>query len=287
MNAPVAETELSGGLQGVLLTSADASGLGIVVLGGSSGRVEVARARLFAERGATALAMRWFGGEGQPPGICEIPLESFTVAIDRLSAEGCTRFAILGTSKGAEAALLVAAEDRRVDIVIAISPSSLVWANADAGRDGESWPLRSSWTRNGVPLPFVPYDVEWYVQQQPPPAALRPYHERSLASFPQTIEPARIPVESAHADIILVAGEDDALWPSAPFAREIAARLRAHGKEPVLVTHPDAGHRLILRGEPAMPRPEGRDWGGTDEADAELGRAAWEVIAAKLGLGGA
>src|SRR2546430_5626801 len=46
----------------------------------------------------------------------------------------------------------------RVRVVAAISPSSVVWANAGPGIDGVAWPQRSSWTRGGVPLPFIKYD---------------------------------------------------------------------------------------------------------------------------------
>lgn len=95
----IEERALTKPLQGVLLTPRRSNGLGIVVLGGSSGSVNVERARLFAEHGATAVALRWFGGEGQIPGICEVPLESFTLATDRLLTAGCNRIAYVGTSK--------------------------------------------------------------------------------------------------------------------------------------------------------------------------------------------
>jgi hypothetical protein len=71
-------------------------------------------------------------GEGQIPGICEVPLESFMPATDKLVEAGCTRIAYVGTSKGAEAALLLAVHDPRIDTVIAFSPSSVVWANSSA-----------------------------------------------------------------------------------------------------------------------------------------------------------
>ena len=58
--------------------------IGVAVLAGSSGRVDVERARLLARHGALALALRWLGGEGQPPGICEVPLETFGAAVDWL-----------------------------------------------------------------------------------------------------------------------------------------------------------------------------------------------------------
>jgi len=43
---------------------------------------------LFAAQGCTALALRWFGGVDQVPGICEIPLETFTAACSKDAIEG-------------------------------------------------------------------------------------------------------------------------------------------------------------------------------------------------------
>lgn len=157
----VHEASLSGDLQGSILKPAAQTGWGVVVLAGSSGRVDVARAKLFAGLGAVCIALRYFGDERQPPGICEVPLEVFTRATDRLIEEGCERVAYVGTSKGAEAALLIATDDPRVRVVAAISPSSVVWANTGPGIDGVAWPQRSSWTRGGVPLPFIKHDETW------------------------------------------------------------------------------------------------------------------------------
>ena len=109
----VDETSLSTDLQGSILKPAEPTGWGVVVLAGSSGRVDVARAKLLAGLGAVCIALRYFGGERQPPGICEVPLEVFTRATDRLIEEGCERVAYVGTSKGAEAALLIATDDPR------------------------------------------------------------------------------------------------------------------------------------------------------------------------------
>jgi hypothetical protein len=157
----VHEASLSRDLQGPILKPAEPTGWGVVVLAGSSGRVDVARARLFAGLGAVCIALRYFGGERQPPGICEVPLEVFTRATDRLIEEGCERVAYVGTSKGAEAALLIATDDPRVRVVAATSPSSVVWVNIGPGIDGVAWPQRSSWTRGGVPLPFIKYNETW------------------------------------------------------------------------------------------------------------------------------
>ena len=279
---PFLEIALTEGLQGSLLKPERQSGWGVVVLGGSSGRVDAARAGLFADRGAVAVALRWFGGEGQTPGICEIPLESFAPAIQRLIEEGCDRIALVGTSKGAEAALLVASHDPRVDAVVAISPSSVVWANTGPGKDGIEWPLRSSFTHRGAPLPFVPHEAEALlsISRVPPVRYVELFH-KSLQTFAKHLPQAAIPIERARAAVTLVAGEDDALWPSATFARALADRLAASGKAASLILHSTAGHRVLLPGE-TTPRSTVNAHGGTDEADRELGRAAWSTISRLL-----
>lgn len=280
------ETALTGGLQGSLLKPERPSGLGVVVLGGSSGRVDVARAGLFADRGAVAIAMRWFGGEGQSPGICEIPLEMFAQATDRLIDEGCHRIAFLATSKGAEAALLVASYDPRVDVVVAFSPSSVVWANVGAGKDGFEWPPRSCFTHRGRPLPFVPHEAEALLSvSRLPPVRYLELFQQSLRTFAVLLPQAAIPIERVRAEVILVAGEDDALWPSATFAKALADRLRINGKAASLLLHPTAGHRVLLPGE-TMPRSTVNEHGGTDEADRELGCAAWSEISRHLEFAG-
>jgi dienelactone hydrolase len=239
----------------------------------------VVRAGLFAERGVLAIALRWFGGAGQSPGICEIPLEIFAQAIDRLREEGCDRIGFVGTSKGAEAALLVASFDLRVKVVIATSPSSVVWANVGPGRDGFEWPLRSCFTRDGLPFAFVPHAAESLLSvNRRPPVRYLELFEESLRRFAGHLPPAAIPIERSRAEIVLAAGGDDALWPSAAFAEALDVRLNAHGKASSLVIHPAAGHRVLLPGE-STPKSTVNAHGGTDEADRELGTAAWAEIA--------
>jgi uncharacterized protein len=221
----IRETALAGDVQGTLLTPERSVGLGVVVLTGSSGRVDVVRAGLFASRGAIARALRWFGGDGLTPMIHEVPLETFTRATDRLIKEGCDRIAYVGTSRGAEAATLVAIDDSRVDVVIAISPTSVVWA-------GDGLPPGSSWTRKGIPLPFVHYDVSAFPAPADGPVSYRRYCEESLARFANEVPAASIQIEKARARVVLIAGGDDALWPSDLFARSLADRLEAAGKHP-------------------------------------------------------
>jgi hypothetical protein len=283
----VIERELTDPWEGALATPARGSHIGVLVLAGSSGRVERERVRILARQGMTALSIRWFGGPGQAPGICEIPLETFTTAIDLLQANGAERIGILGASKGAEAALLTAVHDPRVDVVIALSPTSRVWCNVGPGRDGAQRPYRSSWTWREQALPFVPLDDSWTpTEPGSGPVAIRGWYELSEQTFAHLLPSAEIPVDKARADLLLVAGGDDAMWPSLPFAEQLARRRRSAGSTVRLIARHDAGHRPRLPGEsPASPSPQFR-YGGTPEADVLLGAAAWPHILDMLSRGG-
>lgn len=280
----VTECEVTDPWEGSLVAPARGSDVGVLVLGGSSGRVERERARLLARQGLAALAIRWFGGPGQPPGVCEVPLETFTAAVDLLRRNGARRVGVLGVSKGAEAALLTAVHDPRVDVAVALSPTSLVWCNVGPGHDGTAHPYRSSWTWRGRPLPFVPLDDSWTpAEPDGAPVAVRGWYERSERTFAHLLPPAEIPVAAARAELLLVAGGDDAMWPSLPFAERLARRRHAAGAPVRLVAHADAGHRTRLPGESPAPASPRFRYGGTPEADARLGAAAWPHILDALG----
>jgi hypothetical protein len=267
-----------------LVRPADASRVGVLALLGSSGRMDVERARFFAQHGAHGMALRWFGGRGQPGGICEIPIEVFVRALDRLSEEPVDRLAVVGLSKGAEAALLLACVDARIDLTVAISPPSVVWANVGPGLDGKVSPYRSSWTWQGEPLPFVPYDDSWTPAEAGGPIAYRTLYEQSLAVHPEAAQAAAIPIEDAAGDLLLVAGSDDEVWPSVSSARALSQRRVACDRQVEVLLHEHAGHSPLW---PAQPVPEPSEYltrGGTAAADAELGSVTWNAIAQRLGL---
>jgi hypothetical protein len=281
MTAPD-EERLRDGLEGTVVGAGGRRDIGVLVLAGSSGRVDVERARLLARAGARAVALRWFGGAAQPPGICEVPLETFVAALDWLSEHGARRIGIVGQSKGAEAALLVACRDPRVTSVVGISPSSVAWANVGPGVDGHAHPYRSSWTWRGEPLPFVPYDESWEPGEEP--VAFRSLYEASLLAFPAARAAAAIPVEQCEAELLLVAGGNDAMWPSDAFAAELAGRRREAGRQVRVVADPEAGHRPVLPGEPAPEASTSIAHGGSADADERIGRAAWPHVLEQLGL---
>ena len=130
----------------------------VLVLGGAEGGNRWARsvAQDLASHGYVAMAEAYFNAPGLPQQLLDIPLERFKAGIDRLARDARVdrnRIAVLGLSKGAEAALLVAGRDRRIKAVVAGSPSDVVWQ----GIDRKNGAIASSWTEKGVPLPFVTF----------------------------------------------------------------------------------------------------------------------------------
>jgi uncharacterized protein len=258
-----------------------ATGTGALVVAGSSGRLDVDRAEMLASRAVTALALRYFGGDGQPQVPREIPLETFTEAIDLLSDE-CERIVLIGLSYGAEAALLTAAVDERVDAVVALAPTDVAWEGQHEHDDDAR---RSKWTHEGRPVPFVPLDRAWKPRSLMPAYVEHYERSRELAGI-DTVEAAAIPVERFRGELVLVAGGDDKVWPSERAAENIAARRARLDLETVVITDPRAGHPVVLPGEtpPTSPRPY--QVGGDEGAPQRLGALAWPAIQQILRCGG-
>lgn len=249
------------------------TGTGVLLLAGSSGRVDVQRARVLQAHGAFVLAIRWFGGPGQQPGPFEVPVELFVHALDDLE-QHVDVLAIAGTSFGGEAALLTASLDPRIQATVGFAASSVVWP----GWDGRSWV--SHWTWRGRPVPFVPIDPTWEPRDDPP--SFLPLYERGLRSG--SVDTGAIEVERIAGEVLLIAGADDLVWPSVAFAERISGRRRAFGLPTEVITHPRAGHRAILPGETPPTGGMTMARGGTARDDAELGAAGWPSVARVLRL---
>lgn len=261
------------GIEGVRWLPDTPGAVGALVLAGSSGRVDSRRAELLARQGVVAESIRWFGGAGQHDGPWEIPLELFLDRVEGL-ARDCERVVVLGTSFGAEAALLVGAHSLDVSTVIAFAPSDVVWAGVRP--DGSA---TSHWTLEGVPLPWVPFDESWEQEGEVP--AFVGLYEASRRCAPDRLGAARIPVERIE-QVLLVAGGDDQVWPALSMAESIRTRRAEHGLDTVLVSDPEAGHRTVLPGEDVVTGGMPMRRGGNEAADRRLGAAAWSHLAALL-----
>jgi dienelactone hydrolase len=212
--------------------------IGVLVLGGSEGGTPDRLAKSIAREGYPVLSLAYFKTTGTPDYLDMIPLEYFDKPIEWLSQQSAPNgIVVVGGSKGAELALLLASMHPQITGVIAISPSSVVWQ----GLPKVFWPPRSSWSLAGKPVPFVPYDVSKGFD----PNNLLALYEQSLEQT-ETVKSAAIPVEQIHGPVLLFSGADDKLWPSARMADAICQRLKSHAFKYRYehIDYPDAGHTL-------------------------------------------
>jgi acetyl esterase/lipase len=273
------------GLIGTLFAPAEAefegAFIGVLELGGSEGKLNEARAALLASHGFAVLALAYFDLSGLPDQLINVPLEYFKSALDWLRDRpevSSQRIGVIGTSKGGEAALLIAATyPETVGGVVGVVPSGVVFEGIDRTGTLTGGP-NSSWSIAGNPVPCVPYNVNWDAYfSQPPPVSLTPAHRISVDSCdPATLEAATIRVERIMTPVLLISGGDDATWQSHDLSLIAQARLEAHGRQVKHISDKSAGHNLSLPGLPSFMRSPWMVMGGTPEANARIQRAGWE-----------
>lgn len=250
----------------------------VLVLGGSEGGRPTLLACALASRGFDTLALAYFGEESLPERLVEIPVEGAERGLDRLRAvTGRDRVAILGASKGAELAALVAAHrSEAVDAVVVYAPSAVVFQGIDE-RPGQ--PPRSSWSRAGVGLPFVALDPAAIDFTAVPIEFLDAY--RNPLDDPDAIADAVIPVERIEAPVLVVSGDDDRLWPSTLMAQMLLDRREASGAGHARDEHlrfTGAGHRIFAPYWPTTDPGIGIALGGTAPTDAAASADAWPRV---------
>ncbi|NDJ79108.1 MAG: alpha/beta hydrolase fold domain-containing protein [Chloroflexi bacterium] len=280
------------GLYGTLfLPPGDGPFPALLVLGGSEGGLGENQAALLASHGYAALALAYFGYEDLPPELAEIPLEYCATALDWLRAHDAVdagRIGIMGGSKGAELALLLAVRHSDVRAVVATAPASAVFQGLNS--DMMTRPT-SSWSEGGAPLPFVPFPMtlEVYQAMQTDDGLMQflPVYEAALDDEAAVAE-AAIPVEQIAGAILLVSGGDDVMSASERMADQIVARREANGQTTLHLNYPAAGHMIGVPYTPAMNTDRaiavqgGAVFGGTPEANAAASADAWPRILAFL-----
>jgi dienelactone hydrolase len=249
----------------------------ILLLGGSEGGLAAGDGgpiKALTAEGFDVLYLCYFGCPGGPPQLVEVPLETFSRGLAFLRAQpniDARRIAIVGGSKGAEAALLAATRDTKLRAVVAAMPSNVAWPGIS-----NSVAMRPSWTVGGAPVAYLPYAFAAYGK-----AGVFGLYNEALPTLGQHPE-AVIPVERITGPILLVCGEADRLWPSCQMADQIAQRLKANGRPaPIVLRYKDAGHTVF---GPPVDGPH--DWlaslGGTADGNNAARAESWPKVVAFL-----
>lgn len=252
----------------------------VLLLGGSEGGLGGGAHHMavaLQNEGFAVFHLAYFGAPGQTDALEGIPLELFDKGLDWLKAQpgvDPARVAVMGASKGAEAALLVAARRPDLTAVVAGMPTSVAWNGVNWAGGGQS--ERASWTANGKDVPTMPFG-DWDQAD-------------GIISVYRTIEdPARqaeanraaIPIERGRAEVLLVCGEAETMWPACPMSQQVAARSKARSGPPVTVlSYKDAGHFVfgppIARENQFYPRLG--EYGGSVEGNAAARADSWPRV---------
>jgi len=266
----------------------------VVVIGGSSGGLRsIDQAQFYAANGYAAAIIPYFGIEGLPAELKLIPLEYFRDCIDKImELSELSRRAVFvqGTSKGAEASLLLCA-NRIVDVdgVILISPSRYAWgASADledliAGKVIEE----SSWSWQGNPVEFVPFNPK-----EPIAPTVRELNGTSCLVFRDTWYPkvsgtlGQIVLCNLNTKLLVFSGQADDLWPSYRAGCEIANTLEELGRSDLVkhISFPNVGHQIPFPGkDPALNLSHPQlgysiSYGGDRKGTLEASKVWWEEV---------
>lgn len=256
----------------------------VLLLGGSEGGLGGGThhmALALQKEGFAVFQLAYFGAPGQTDALERIPLELFDRGLDWLKAQpgvDPTRIAVMGASKGAEAALLVAS--RRPDLRAAVvgMPTSVAWNGVNWASGGQS--QYASWTASGREVATMPFG-DWNQAE----GIISVYRTVEDPAQQAKAKSAAIPVERARAAVLLVCGEAETMWPACPMARQVVARSTARSGPPVTVLgYEDAGHFVfgppIARDHPFYARLDA--YGGSVEGNAAARADSWPRVIAFL-----
>ena len=269
----------------------------IIVIPGSSGGIPERKSQVLASHGYTVLALGYFGLEGLPKNLDNIPLEYFQNAMQWLKKQpeaNENQLALFGSSRGGELVLLLASTfPKEVNTVIACVPSNIVYSGFPKATE-------PAWTYKNSPVPFIPSpsleDIDSAVKKGKVAFhkgtfedawEITPHFLYGMEKFHKAIEAATIPVEKIRCPILIFSGEDDKLWPSSLYGKRIMEHLdkkqstikRKH------LNFAHTGHAFLYPYPPYMPvigqpiyLPDSNLWsqyGGTAEGNAHAAKESW------------
>lgn len=233
----------------------------VIVMNGSGGGINEARAALYASRGIQAFALGYFRAPGLSNYISNTPLEYFERALDYVAAEldplGGAPI-VSGQSRGGELTLLLGSRfSERIAGLVAFVPAAFAFGAQGAADPADGW-SGPVWTWRGEPLEHLWHDnseVSWQPwDDEPPPTRHADVYVDGMRNRPLA-RASRIPIERFRGPVACVSGLDDRAWPSSMASRIVMSALERHGHsaERLHLDYEDAGHGIGL---PFLPSTE-------------------------------
>ncbi len=225
----------------------------IIVLGGSEGGIPWRNKRgkkhikEFVNLGYGVLSLAYFKIEGLPGDLQEISLEYFERVFLWLSNNPKVvpnQYALIGASKGAELALLLASRHNEIKTTIAISPSSVMFQGIPNGPPY----VRSSWSYHGKELPYASWGgLSLEILKGVYTKNFYSIYKSALNNMGDNPEPV-IKVENSNGPILLFSGEQDKMWPAKEMSDQIVRRLKINQFKYFFehIAYKDKGHRLLF-----------------------------------------
>jgi dienelactone hydrolase len=260
----------------------------IVWLGGSGSGLSVNApvAAALASHGFNVLSLPFFGEKGLPSQLSKIPLEYFERVFTWLQKNPithCKEVQILGMSKGAELALILASKYPFITKMVLWAPHAYCF-------QGLAYKNESSWTYAGIDLPFIRGKNWWIVADmlrcfiKNEPFGFTPVYKKALAIAKNKPE-ARIKVENACADLLMITSRECGMWNTYDGSLEIMDTLRKsnypyhydlivyeHAGEPFYVPYVIPASESSVKIAPRLML----SMGGTLEGNARAKVDAWE-----------
>ena len=252
----------------------------VIVLGGLEGGIPTdSYAVQLANQGYASLALAYFKAPGTPDNFAEIQLEYFASALHWLKSQKFVdpaKIAIVGTSTGAGAALLVASHYPEVTAVAGFMPAPFIFQSIDT----MGLP-KSTFTAHGEPLPFIP------IASLPPTPDnlqtsyfLRLFVGNLIAQPISYLSAALIPVDMIKGQVLMQTALDDRFYSSAALSQY------AYSPSIDFTAYKGTGHTLGGYGLPNTPTTildmtvNSVTWfpGGNSKETAVSERQSWDKL---------
>nr|WP_300003459.1 alpha/beta fold hydrolase [Tissierella sp.] len=254
----------------------------VITFSGSDGGIYENISNYLSSDGYELLAVKYFGGEGQPKQGESIALELYESIYSYIEAncKNIDTITLVGASKGAQLALLLAAHYESVDNLVLVAPTAHVWSHNPL--DGEK---SGFWTYKGEELEYLNGEKSGVAVIKTLTNLLlnKPHDQLVFANSEfensTNLEEARIKVENSDAKILAFYGEDDRMLD----AKTGAELIKKHASNEVIIHgYKNTGHALgaesIMNTEIGGLRLNGGNFDSNIEADLDMKKITLEVL---------